>query len=97
MKSRFVSLLPLVLLSVACQDDESTASSPVDAGSDRDAASATVPYADAGEPTQLGVDAGISNANLTIGVDESADELTIVDGRHRRSRGRERKRWNERR
>lgn len=81
MKSRFVSLLPLVLLSVACQDDESTASSPVDAGSDRDAASATVPYADAGEPTQLGVDAGISNANLTIGVDESADELTIVDGR----------------
>lgn len=79
MKSRFVSFLPLVVLSVGCGDDGGTSSSPVDAGSDRDGAVATSPASDAGEPAPSNSGTVNSNDNLTLGIDDSADELTIVE------------------
>lgn len=79
MNLRFSSLLPLVLLSVACSDDEPQSSSPVDAGSDQDGAVVSAPSADAGNASPATSGTSMSNDNLTLGLDESADELTIIE------------------
>lgn len=78
MQFRVVSLLPLVLISAACNDEENASHSPADAGGERDAATVNAP-ADGGQSSATG-DGAISVDNLTIGVGESIDELTIVDG-----------------
>lgn len=77
MKSGYVSVLPFLLL--GCRDDAQTVGSPVDAGSDRDAAV----LIDGGNPATTDAstsssDDSLPNDNLTIDIDDSADELTIV-------------------
>lgn len=76
-----VSVLPLLLVSVGCRDDEG--SSPVDAGGERDG-SAQVTF-DAGEGPSADAAAASSsnqsrsNDDLTLDLDPSVDELTIVE------------------
>lgn len=77
MKSGCASILPFLLFAMGCRDDAQT-SSPVDAGSDRDGAAPM--RVDAGNPSGPDASPGntLSNDNLTIDIEDSADELTIV-------------------
>jgi len=82
MKFRVMSVLPVLLVSVGCRDDG--ANSPVDAGEERDGAlsevtldAGRVPSNDAAPATHW--DQTVANDELTLGLETSVDELTIVE------------------
>lgn len=81
MKFGCVSALPFLLFAVGCRDEVPTGSSSVDAGSDRDGAVTAVVDGGtpaAGDASPAGSSDTLSNDNLTVAIDDSADELTIV-------------------